>query len=216
MNKLAELVNKNSELLHEFSSRCIGRIEGHGPFKVLLAPFHRFLAANVEKEVTKDRLIIECAVAAYYDETEITAEIREELFEKTRQVDDAFLKNVPLYLLPDIRHQDFADIRKERIGVLLETVCDLMKNWKEHRSFPETVRKTYSPEQFSRIIIDILDLYSREAKMVAASAKLPPLETIAKVRMETKLYTVMESVAEEIAGEITEEIFAFEWSGQTR
>jgi hypothetical protein len=208
MNELDVLDGKNREMVHEFGSRCIGRIEGHVPLKALLAPFHRFLEANVEKEADKDRLIIECAVAAHYDGTDFRAVSREELFEETKRVDAAFLKKVSLPLLPDVRYQDFADIRNKRMDVLFGTVCDLMKNWKEHYSFSETVRKTYSPEQFRKIIIDILQLYRLETRMVAASIKLPFPARKAIEHIETKLYAVMELVAEEIASEYTEKIFA--------
>lgn len=202
------LDGKNREMVHEFSSRCIGRIEGHVPLKALLAHFHRFLEANVEKEADKDRLIIECAVAAHNDGTDLRAVNREELFDKTKHVDAAFLKKVSLPLPHDVRYQDIADIRNRRIDVLFGTVCDLMKNWKEHRSFSETVRKTYSPEQFRKIIIDILQLYRLETMIVAASIKLPFPARKAKDRIESKLYATMELVAEEIAGEYTEKIFA--------
>jgi len=208
MNELDVLDGKNREMVHEFSSRCIGRIEGHVPLKALLAPFHRFLEANVEKEADKDRLIIECAVAAHYDGTDLKAVSREELFEKTKHVDAAFLKKVSFPLLPDVRYQDVADIRNKRIDVLFGTVCDLMKNWKAHHSFSETVRKTYSPERFRRIIIDILQLYRLETMMVAASIKLPFPARKVKDRIEPKLYAIMELVAEDIAGEYTEKIFA--------
>jgi hypothetical protein len=208
MNELDVLDGKNREMVHEFSSRCIGRIEGHVPLKALLAPFHRFLEANVEKEADKDRLIIECAVAAHSEGTVLRAVSREELLEKTKHVDAAFLKKVSLPLLPDVRYQDVADIRKKRIDVLFGTVCDLMKNWKEHHSFSETARKTYSPDQFRKIIIDILQLYKLETMMVAASIKLPFPARKAKDLIEPKLYAIMDLVAEEIAGEYTEKIFA--------
>ncbi len=208
MNELDVLSGKNSEIMHEFSSRCIGRIEEHSTFKVLLAPFHRFLKENVEKEADKDRLIIDCAVAAYHDGKDLGAVSREELFEKTVQVDAVFLKKVSLSLLPNVWNQDVADIRKRRIDVLFEAVYDLMKNWKEHCSFSETVRETYSPEQFSKIIIDILHLYRLETRMVASSIKLPPPAKKAKDLIETKLYEIMGLVAEEIAKEHTTNIFA--------
>jgi hypothetical protein len=209
MNELDMLVNKNNEMMHEFSSRCIACIEGNGPLRFLLAPFYRILDANVEKEADKDRLIIECAVAAHQDGTDLRAVSLHDLFEKTRQVDAAFLQKVSLPpLLTDVRYQDFVDIRKKRIGVLFGTVCDLMKNWKEHHSFSETVRKTYSPEHFRNIIIDILKLYRLETMIVAASIKLPFPARKAKDRIEPKLFAIMELTAEGIAAEYTEKIFA--------
>ena len=208
MNKLDVLVGKNSEMMHEFSNRCIGRLEGHGALKVLLAPFHRFLEENVEKEADKDRLIIECAIAAYDDGKDLEAVSREELFEKTMQIDAAFLKKVSLPLLPNVWYQDAADIRKRRIDVVFETVYDLMRNWKEYYSFSETVRETYSPEQFSKNIIDILDLYRLETRMVASSIRLPLPARKAKNLIESQLYKIMGLVAEEIAREHKEKIFA--------
>ena len=208
MNELDVLAGKNSEMMHEFSSRCIVRIEEHGTLKVLLAPFHRFFEANVEKETDKDKLIIECAVSAYYDGKALGAASREELFDKTMQVDAAFLKKVSLPLLPNVWHQDVTDIRKRRIDVVLETVYELMKNWKEHCSFSETVRETYSPEQLSKIIIDILHLYRLETRAVASSIKLPLPAKKAKHLIESRLYEIMGLVAEEIARELTEKVFA--------
>lgn len=208
MNKLDVLAGKNSEMMHEFSNRCICRLEGHGALKVLLAPFHRFLEENVEKEADKDRLIIECAVAAYSDGKDLGAVSREELFKKTMQIDAAFLKKVSLPVLASVWYQDAADIRKRRIDVVLKTVYDLMRNWKEHYSFSETVRETYSPEQFSKNIIDIIDLYRLETRVVASSIRLPLPAKKAKNLIESQLYEIMGLVAEEIAKEHTEEIFA--------
>ncbi len=208
MKEVDMLVRKNGEIMHEFSSRCTGRIEGHGPLKVLLAPFYHFFEANIEKEVDKNRLIIECAVSACNNGMDLSAVSREELFEKTKHVDAAFLKKVSLAFLPDVWYQDIAEIRKRRIDVLFETVCDLMKNWKEQQSFSETVRETYSPEQFSKIIIDVFKLYELETRMVAASIKLPLPAKKAKDRIETRLYPIMGLVAEEIAREYADKIFA--------
>ena len=208
MNKLDVLVKKNREMLHEFSSRCIGLIEDHGPLNVLLAPFHRFLEANVEKEADKDRLIIECAVAAYHAGMDLRAINREELFEKTKQVDAAFLKKASLPPLPGVRYQDFSEIRKVRIDVLFGTVYDLMKNWNEDHSLSEAVRKTYSPEQFSKILLDIFHLYRMETTIVEASIELPLPAKHVKDRIAPNLYEVMELVAEEIAKEYTKTIFA--------
>ena len=70
------------------------------------------------------------------------------------------------------------------------------------------MRKTYSPEQFRKIIIDILQLYRLETMMVAASIKLPFPARKAKDLIEPRLYAIMELVAEEIAGEYTEKVFA--------
>lgn len=208
MNELEVLVSKHSEMIHEFSSRCIGRIAGYGPLKVLLVPFHRFLEANVEKEIDKDRLIIDWAVAAYHNGTDLNVVSREELFEETKRADAEFLKKVSLPSMPDVRYHDLARIRKIRINVMFGTVYDLMKNWKGHHSFSETVRKTYSPEQFSETIIDILHLYRLETKVVADSIELPPPAKKVKDLIEPKLYEVMERVAEEIAKEYTKKIFA--------
>jgi hypothetical protein len=208
MSELDVLVSRHSEMIRKFSSRCSRRIEGYGPLRVLLVPLYWFLEANVEKEIDKDRLIIEWAVAAYHDGTDLSVVSREELFEKTKHADAAFLKKVSLPPLPDVRYQDFAGIRKKRIDVLFGTVYDLMKNWKGDNSFSETVKKTYSPGQFSEIIIDILYLYRLETRMVAASVELPSPAKKVKDLIEPKLYAVMERVAEEIAREYTEKIFA--------
>jgi hypothetical protein len=210
MKALDVLVRKNSEMMHEFSSRCIGRIEGHGLLKVLLAPFHRILEANVEKEVEKDRLIIECAAAAYADGTDLGAVSREALLEMTKHVDAAFLKNVSLPFPTDVRYQDIVDIREKRIDIMLKTASDLLKNWEENHSFSEIVRKTYSPKQFNKVISDMLHLYQLETRAIASSLELPPSVKKVKAYIEAKLYEIMELVAEEIASKHSERVFTVE------
>ena len=208
MNKLEVLAGKDSEMMNEFSSRCLARVEHRRPMKLLLAPFHRFLKANVAKEIDKDRLIIESAVRAFNHGTDLGAVNREEIFEKTKNLDAAFIKKVPVPLIAiDVRYQDFAEIRKRRIELISETVYDLSKHWKEKHSFPALVREAYTPKRFGETITEILHLYNLETRELGGSIKLPPPVGKATALFVASLYTIMEEVAGQISREYTEKIF---------
>jgi hypothetical protein len=208
VNRLDVLIRKDSEMMHEFSSRCLARIETRRTMKLLLAPFQRFLKANVAKEIEKDRLIIEYAVSAFHKGTDLGAVNREEIFEKTKLMDAAFIKKVPVPLISiDVRYQDFAEIRKRRIELLSGTVYDLSKNWKEKITFPALVRETYTSKRFGETITEILHLYNLETRELGGSIKLPPPLGRATAHFVGALYTIMEEVAAQISREYTEKIF---------
>ncbi|HTR45547.1 MAG TPA: hypothetical protein VMH06_07540 [Thermodesulfovibrionales bacterium] len=208
MNKVAVLTGKDSEMMNEFSNRCLARVETRRTMKLLLAPFHRFLKANVAKEIDKDRLIIECAVSAFQKGTDLQSIDRDVLFEKTKHLDAAFIKKVPVPLIAiDVRYQDFAEIRKKRIDLIFGTVYDLSRNWKEKITFPALVRETYTPERFGETITEILHLYNLETRELGGSIKLPPPLGRATAHFVAALYTIMEEVAAQISREYTEKIF---------
>jgi hypothetical protein len=209
VNRLDVLIRKDSEMMRDFSTRCLARIETRRTMKLLLAPFHRFLEANVVKEIDKDRLIIECAVSAFDAGTDLQSINREALFEKTKHLDAAFIRKVPVPLISiDVRYQDFAEIRKKRIDLIFETVYGLSTNWKEKITFPALVRETYTPKRFGETITEILHLYNLETRELGRSIKLPPPVGKAATLFVATLYTIMEEVAAQISREYTEKIFA--------
>ena len=204
-NIVGILCSTHSEMMHEFSRRCIGRLEGLGAFRLFISPFHRFLDANVMKEIEKDALIIGYA-AANLEAGKGAGEV-EEIFERTKDVDRAFLEKLPAPFRLNVRYDDFAEIRKRRIAALMSFVGELVKNPEGAPSFPDLLKKTFTESRFREIIADMLHLYNLETRMVGSSIALPRPARIVKDALVAKLFTEMEQAARDIADEYAHKIY---------
>src|SRR5208283_2311440 len=125
--------------------------------------FKKRMDINVRKEVEKDRLIVEHASAAFHRGGEIGSAYVDEVFEKTKDVDREYIRKLSLPMVSiEVRYEDFADIRKQRIGSLSRAVCSMLSAWDASESFENAVKKTFSAGQFQETIGEILHLYNLE------------------------------------------------------
>jgi len=202
------LCKADRTLMHDFSGRCLDHLNQNRPFRLFLTPFHRFLEANVLKEIEKDRFIIEYAVRAFDAGDCEGAVHREEIFEKTKEVDAEFIRRVSVPLLSiKVCYDEIAHIRKGRIASLFRMVSDLLRNWEESISFPAMVRKTFTPEGYAGAIIEMLHLYNLETKTLSNSIKLPPPAGRAKDHLTAALFAIMETTAREIVADYSDKIY---------
>jgi len=194
------LCEKDRELMQEFSRLCNKRLDHYLPLKVFLSLFQHFMDANVQKELEKNRLVISHAAAAFavgQDREKIDVD---ELFGMTKDVDHRFVKKIRTpFLSVRIRHDDFADIRKERIRSCAAMVFDLLANWQEVRPFTETVRTTYDEATYREIIGGMLHLYSVETRMIGNSITLHGPASRARDLFADKLFATMDKTAGELA-----------------
>lgn len=200
MNKIEVLCNNEREMLMKFSSLCLGRLNGHRPVKLLLSLFRRFLDANVLKEIDKDRLVIEYAAAEYEKGKDRSGMDLNGLFEKTKEIDNDFVKNLdnPLISLK-IRHEDFAEIRKKRIAAIAGMVFDLLENWRDDMAFHAVVKNAFTEESYRGYLDNILHLYNVETRILSNSLSLRGPAGKVKDLFAEKLYDIMEETAADIA-----------------
>jgi len=196
---------RHSEMMHEFSRRCINRLEGLGAFRLFISPFQHFLEANVMKEIEKDALIIGYAAASF--EAGRGAVEVEVVFERTKDVDRAFLEKLPVPFRLNVRYDDFKEIRKQRIAALMSFVGELVKNQEGSISFPDLLKKTFTESRFREIIFDMFHLYNLETRMVGNSIALPPPARRVKDALVAKLFAEMEQAARDIADEYVHKIY---------
>ncbi len=201
-HKLKALSDEYSLLMHTFSKKTIEALKSQPFFNILFPAVSRFLDENVEKEIKKDVLTIRLVFNAYELEKKVSEKEFDEIFEKTKKIDEEFLrktKSLPLSL--NISYKDIADIRKKRIKFLAEIVCDILNNWENHTELYETINLIYRQEGFKKIILELLHLYNIETKLIADSIKLPFFLQSAKSAITKNLYLTMERVAKELAEE---------------
>ncbi|MCL5023223.1 MAG: hypothetical protein M1497_07630 [Nitrospirae bacterium] len=204
MDRVSLLCSTHSEMMHEFSRRCIRRLNGHGMLSLLLSPFQHFLEENVLKEIEKDALIIRHAARSFEAGSEAGIE---EIFEETKDVDKAFLEKLPLPFRVNALHDDIEEIRKRRIEALAGFVTELLKDPEEFRSFADLARKTYPESRFREVIGGIFHLYNLETRMVSNSVVLPAPARIAKNRLAKTLFAEMEEAAKEVTEEYVNSVY---------
>ena len=208
MDKIGILCEKDRVMMEEFSSRSLDRIRGNSLVLTSLPFFSSYFAANVKKEVDKDRLIIEEAAQAFQAGKPVCDLDLEEIFEKTKAVDKQFLQSlrIPSFSL-SVRYGDIADIRIQRIWRISRAVYELLREWPDTGSFADIVRKVYSGKEFKDIIMDILRLYNQETRMLSHSIRLIPPFNSAMSSLTETLFQAMESVTEDVADTYTTQLF---------
>jgi hypothetical protein len=208
MDKVDILCNKDEAVLRDFSECCIGKLNGYVSFRLIRTPIHHFIDDNVLKEIRKDRIIIEYASSIFAAGQNVTAVELDTLFEKTKEVDKEFIgKIVLLPLSLDLRYEEIMVIRKERIGVMVQAVFDLLGHWRDRETFSAVVRKTYTEERFREMVLSILHLYNLETEMLGSCIKVPPPMAGAMDIFTKKLFPIMEETAHEIVHKEVDRVF---------
>lgn len=195
-------------MLTEFSRRALAHLTGRSLDALPLPFVTEYMNANVMKEVEKDRIIIEHAVAAFTAGTSVEELAVDDIFELTRTVDRTFVKGLLIpSLVIKVRYEDIADIRKKRIRCLSKAVFNLMGNWADSLSFETRIRQAYSEQEFKATISEILYLYNHETRALSNSINfLNPFSTAIKFFAET-LFDAMEAAAKELTADCTTKIF---------
>lgn len=208
MDKARILYSKNKALMNEFSGRCIHRLENLLIFKLSLPFFRSLLDANVQKEIEKDRLIIEEAASAFQRGDRVENVDLEAIFEKTKDIDKNFIKKVSLLPLSiHIKYDTIENIRKERLKCIVRVIFDLLNRWEDSIPFADIVKKTYTEANFKEIIKEILHLYILETRMISNTMQFfPPINMIKEVFTENIL-SIMEQEKEALANDLAKKLF---------
>jgi hypothetical protein len=201
-HKLKALSDEYSLLMHTFSKKTIEALKSQPFFNILFPAVSRFLDENVEKEIKKDILTMKLVFNAYVLEKKVSEKEFDDIFQKTKEIDEEFLKKTKsLPLSINLSYKEIADIRKKRIKFLAGIVCDILNNWENHSELYETINLIYRQGGFKKIILELLHLYNIETRLIADSIKLPFFLQSAKSAITKNLYLTMERVAKELAEE---------------
>lgn len=208
MDKTALLCKKDKVMLRDFSRRVVKRVTGRSLPAIRLPFIGAYIDANVMKEAEKDRIIITRAAEAFAAGKRADDMDIDTLFEETKIVDRAFVKNLIIpFLSIRVRYEDFAGIRKTRIRLLAHAVHHVLRGWNDASSFEKRLRSVYTAEQFKEGVIEILHLYNLETRMLTHSTRVfPPFRTAMKIFTDT-LFDVMEAVSRDLAHDYTIKVY---------
>ncbi len=208
MDKVKIICMKDREMMEEFSSRSIRAIDRKRLPRAVTF-FSAYLEGNVRKEVDKDSLIIRAAASAFNEGRPACDLDLEEIFERTKTIDKAFLEGllIPSFTL-SIRYSDIADIRIRRIWRIARMVYALLRNWADATSFSDAVRGAYRANEFTENIVMILHLYTLETRMLGDAIRSPFHRSIANYL--ENLYRAMDSVMHELTAAYARKIYGDE------
>jgi hypothetical protein len=211
VDKVAILCEKDKNMMESFSRQSLSRAGKHSLLLAGLPLFSAYLDANVKKEVDKDRLIIETAAREHAAGRPACDLDLEDVFEKTKQVDKAFLNTLSIPAISfRLRYSDFADIRIHRIWLISKTVYAILDNWPEEASFAHAARKAYTGMKFKERLAEILHLYNEETRILSNSLRLiGPLNKVVGTYAEV-IYEAMEEITDDITDVFTKKIFGDE------
>jgi len=208
MDKVEELCSRDKDILYKFSRITLKRLSGISLLARPLQIFKKRMDMNVMKEVEKDRLIVEHASAAFHRGGEVGPAYVDEVFEKTKDVDREYIKRLSLPLVSiEVRYEDIADIRKQRIGCLSRSVCSLLSAWDDSESFEDAVKTTFTAGRFQETLSDILHLYNLETMKLNRSIKLPPPFNRGMESFAEALFEAMEESTNEVADGCVQKIY---------
>jgi hypothetical protein len=210
IDRVAALCDWDSAMLQDFNSRSIQRLKNrHRGFRTAMPLFNGFKDANVQKEVKKDRIIIEHAAARYDDASDVREIDADKIFEMTKSVDRAFLETLALPALsPSLDYARIKPIRMERIRTLAGAVDRILGRWEDSMALEEATKNAYSRRELRGVIKDILRLYTEETRSLAQAIKLPPFMGLAVRSLAQSLYEAMEETCGELADEYAGRIFS--------
>ena len=207
MDKAAILCEKDGALLREFSRRVVRRVT-HRAVPIRLPFIGDYIDSNVMKEVEKDRIVIRRASEVFHAGRGASDTDREELFEETKAVDRTFVQHlrIPVFSLT-VRYEDFADIRKKRIRLLVDAVHAVLRGWNDAATLEETLRAVFPLDQFKESLTEILHLYNLETRILSRSVRfLPPFHGV-MAKFADVLFNTMETESRDLVDDYANKIY---------
>ncbi len=208
MEACQALCELDRSLMREFSDRTVCALERHRSIRLVMPIFLKIMAANVDKELDKDRMIIEVGSASCAEGATITEVDSTALFERTQSVDRAFIQKLtglPVNL--DLHYAQIKPIRIRRIEHLLSFVCQVCSDWQPNGGLMSTVQAIYSRAELHEVLTQLLRLYSLETRFVCESARLRGPARMAGQVVTDRVVKAMHSVLNDAAREIGNRLY---------
>lgn len=208
MDRVTLLCDMERYMLEEFSRRTTAALRRQSLFRIMLGPLQNFLQLNVNKEVEKDRHVIQHAASLVQAGTFPTQQDIQHLLALARDVDQSFLKQaVILPVKLSIQYPLIEPIRRQRIQSLLNESHQLLRQWQATTCLRNALAVQYNAPQFGKLLYDILHLYSLETRLLAHTVRLPGLLVLMRESLSQTVYVAMEAVARQLAYELAQRVF---------
>lgn len=202
MNRAGILATVNRRFLEAYSRRTTQTLRNTLRLPLALPWLERLLVENVAKEVQKDSLVIARAAAAVASGESPGEAVLATLLAATKEIDRAFLSGVsgiPLDIV--IRYEQIEPMRYRRIERLLTESIRVLEVWQGRRGLRSVLSQSYSGMELERLLLDLLNLYAQETKVLGEAVRLPRLLVPLRAGIVCSLFRVMQDAAGQLAAE---------------
>ncbi len=199
MDRAAALARLNRRLLEQFSGRTVGALRAVLPMRIALPHLEPFLARNLEKEASKDALVVRCAGDALARGSPPSADAASKLLGAARDIDREFLGRVADF--PVRIHVPYARIeplRLRRIQRGLALAWRILNAWQARRHLRDEIPRA----ELARELREMLFLYCEETAALSYGVRVPALLAPLRERLNGLLLRHMRQAAERLTADI--------------
>lgn len=208
MDRSDALVALDRKILDAYSRRTTNALRAALPFRIALPHIEPVLARNVAKEMQKDALVIRRAGEALSAGLPPNGEALRRLLEATKEIDRAFLTQVgslPLRIV--IPYEEIMPVRMERIERLSGAAYRVLDAWQRQSGVRAAMQASYPRAELERLLLDLLQLYALETRILSRSVRLPMLLAPVRERIAQSLQGIMNDTATRLAAELTSVVY---------
>lgn len=208
MDRSDALVALDRKILDAYSRRTTNALRAALPLRIALPHIEPVLARNVAKEMQKDALVIRRAGEALATGVPPNGEALRRLLEATKEIDRAFLTQVgslPLRIV--IPYEEIMPIRMERIERLSGAAYRVFDAWQRQSGVRAAMQASYPRAELERLLLDLLQLYALETRILSRSVRLPMLLAPVRERIAQSLQGIMNDTAKRLAAELTSVVY---------
>lgn len=208
MDRSDALVALDRKILDAYSRRTTNALRAALPLRIALPHIEPVLARNVAKEMQKDALVIRRAGEALSAGLPPNGEALRRLLEATKEIDRAFLTQVgslPLRIV--IPYEEIMPVRMERIERLSGAAYRVLDAWQLQSGVRAAMQASYPRAELERLLLDLLQLYALETRILSRSVRLPMLLAPVRERIAQSLQGIMNDTAKRLAAELTSVVY---------
>ncbi len=208
MDRSDALVALDRKILDAYSRRTTNALRAALPLRIALPHIEPVLARNVAKEMQKDALVIRRAGEALSAGLPPNGEALRRLLEATKEIDRAFLTQVgslPLRIV--IPYEEIMPIRMERIERLSGAAYRVLDAWQRQSGVRAAMQASYPRAELERLLLDLLQLYALETRILSRSVRLPMLLAPVRERIAQSLQGIMNDTAKRLAAELASVVY---------
>jgi hypothetical protein len=162
------------------------------PVRLALPALEPFLARNLEKEIRKDVLVVQCAGEALASGAPPGAAEARRLLAEARGIDREFLAGVThLPVRIELPYDRIEPLRLRRIELGLALSYRILKAWRSG----ERLRDAQARKELAREVQDIFALYCEETAALSGGVRIPALLAPLRARLADLLLREMRLAA---------------------
>lgn len=208
MKAAHSLARLNGRILNAYSKRTTDALRAALPLRLFLPHLEPVVAANVDKEVQKDTLVIlragELMKAGPLDWNEILPQ----LLQATKEIDRLFLSRVGAFPVDIvIRYEEIAPVRTRRMKLLHDAALKILSARDRDLHLRESIQASFSRDEFAQLLEQLFGLYAEETRYISRSVRLPIFLVPLREFIAQELLQVMLRVARPLALEIAAIVF---------